>query len=524
MDVANRVVGDRREPGGDPPARGWRPPSTKTATHAGGRCSAPAVRIIVLLLALIGALPCAAVAKEATSRALERQLERNRQRYGIAGQALLVMHDGRVLFRGVNGQADLQTRQRVDADTVFAGYSLSKLFVSTLVLQLVEQGEVDLDRPASAYLSDLPSRWQTISVRDFLDHSSGVPEYFDNRQGDVVDAERLRFPDVVQTVFAALADEPLQFAPGSDTRYTQTNYLVLAALLAAHYGKPYPQVAQERIVRRLGLRHTWLGPKDLPAQRVVTNYIGRNGRLERDKDVAWPTYAYGHAGLYTSLDDLARFLQAVSAGELVGKATLQQAWRPRQLSSGRRGWFAAGWEYGESSGYRQVGHDGGARDRVRILFEDSLDGEVYIVVYLTNGSARNVWTRRLVDSALAAVAPQRFRREALSERLVAYALQAPARQDARAQARATRAAAGLGDAELERTVNDLAYAIRENFGVDAALRVFEVNTVLFPESANAWDSLAEAHAARGDTEKAQTLYEKSRAISTHAPERESTGR
>ncbi|HWU53203.1 MAG TPA: hypothetical protein VN153_10340, partial [Tahibacter sp.] len=92
------------------------------------------------------------------------------------------------------------------------------------------------------------------------------------------------------------------------------------------------------------------------------------------------------------------------------------------------------------------------------------------------------------------------------------------------QARATRAAAGLGDAELERTVNDVAYAIRENFGVDAALRVFEVNTVLFPESANAWDSLAEAHAARGDTEKAQTLYEKSRAISTHAPERESTGR
>ncbi|WP_386065114.1 serine hydrolase domain-containing protein [Tahibacter sp. UC22_41] len=524
MDVVNLIAPRVREPGSDPLACTRRQSAVQAAAPGRRSGNAVAVWICALLLALTGALSGAALAKEEASRALTRQLELNRQRYGIAGQALLVMHDGRVVFRGVNGQADLQTRERLDLDAVFAGYSLSKLFVSTLVLQLVEQGKVDLERPASAYLQGLPARWQAITVRDFLDHSSGVPEYFDNRQGEMADPASLRFPAEVQAVFAALADEPLQFAPGSDTRYTQTNYLVLAALLAAHYGKPYAQVAEERIVRRLGLRHTWLGPAALPAQGVVTNYIGRNGRLERDTDVAWPTYAYGHAALYLTLDDLARFLQAVSAGELVGKATLQQAWQPRRLSNGRRGWFAAGWEYGESSGYRQVGHDGGARDRIRILFEDSLDGEVYIVVYLTNGSARNVWTRTLVDSALAAVAPQRFRREALSERLIAYALQTAAPREVRAQARAIRAAAGLGDAELERAVNDTGYAIRENFGVDAALRVFELNTALFPQSANVWDSLAEAYTAKGHTEKAQTLHEKSRALSTRASEREATGR
>jgi len=471
-------------------------------------------RCMTMLLAFVLLLPCSAFADDVLSRSLTRQLEVNRQRYGIAGQALLVAHDGRVLFRGVDGEADVDTHERLTADYIFPGYSLSKLFVSTLVMQLVEQGRVDLDAPASAYLSDLPASWRAISVRDLLDHTSGVPEYFDNRQGEVVS---MAFPDDLQTVFASLADTPLQFAPGSNTRYTQTNYLVLAALLAAHYGKPYPQVAEKRIIRRLHLRHTWLGPAALPKHGVVTSYIGKDGRLEEDKDVAWPDYAYGHAGLYLTLDDLARFLKAMTSGELVGKATLRRLWQPRTLAGERRGWFVTGWEYGESGAYQQVGHDGGTRDRVRILFQDSLDGDVYTFVYLTNGSARNVWSRALVDSAMAVVAPDRFPREALSETLVSYALQAPAEGDANAKARSIRASIALGGAELERVVNNTGYAIRENLGVEPALRVFTLNTVLFPDSANAWDSLAEAHAAKGDTEKAKSLYDKAHGL-TARPE------
>ncbi|UNK41595.1 hypothetical protein MNO14_11550 [Luteimonas sp. S4-F44] len=99
--------------------------------------------------------------------------------------------------------------------------------------------------------------------------------------------------------------------------------------------------------------------------------------------------------------------------------------RPRTLPDGQRGWFAAGWEYGENGLDRQVGHDGGTQVRVRVLFEGSLDGDIYTVVYLTNGSARNVWSRTLVDSVLAAMAPERFPTEALAETLRGLALDAP---------------------------------------------------------------------------------------------------
>jgi len=468
---------------------------------------------MLLVLVLIPLKPCVASAEDGLSAALTRQMETNRQRYGIAGQALLVMHNGQVLFRGADGEANLDTHRRVTPDDVFPAYSLAKLFVSTLVMQLVEQGQVDLDAPASAYLPDLPPRWRTITVRDFLDHTSGVSDYFDDRQGQRA-ARDMVFAADLQAVFASLKDAPLQFAPGSQTRYTQTNYLVLAALLAAHYGKPYPQVARERIIRRLQLRHTFLGPAALPGRGVVTSYIGRDGRLEEERDLAWPAYAYGHAGLYTSLDDLARFLQAMASGELVGKATLLKLWQPRTLRNGQRGWFAAGWEYGQSGTYRQVGHDGGTRVRVRMVFDGALDGDVYTFVYLTNGSARNVWSRTLLDSAMAVVAPDRFPMEALSERLMAYASQAPGTSDALAQANAIRASTPFDGALLERNINDAGYGIRENLGIAPAIRVFELNTLLFPDSANVWDSLAETYRLKGDAKKAEALYGKARDLAS----------
>jgi D-alanyl-D-alanine carboxypeptidase len=122
----------------------------------------------------------------------------------------------------------------------------------------------------------------------------------------------------------------------------------------------------------------------------------------------------------------------------------------------------------------------------------------------------------LVDSAMAVVAPDRFPTEALSETLVGYALQTPVEGDADARARSIRASTTLGGPALESAVNNTGYAIRENLGIDPALRAFKLNTVLFPDSANTWDSLAEAHAAKGDKEMAKALYDKAHRLSSRS--------
>ena len=461
-------------------------------------------RLSIVALVLVLLLPAMACAgKDSLSDAMTRQLQVNRQRYGTAGQALLVTHNGKEVFRGVDGYANLQAKEKITARTVFPVYSLSKRFVSTLVMQLVEQGTVDLDKPASVYLQGLPDGWRGITVRQFLNHTSGVPDYFsDNEQPTA-------FPASMQDVFASLGPKPMLFAPGTRTRYTQTNYLVLSALLEAHYGQPYPQIAGERIIRKLGLKHTWLGRPSLPASGVALGYLGKNGKPQRETEIAWPAYSYGHAELYLTLDDLARFLQALSSGELVSKASLQQFWQPQNLSDGRRGDFSTGWEYGESGAYRHAGHDGGARVRVRVVYKDSLDDDTYVFIYLSNGSAKNVWSRTLIGSAMATVAPDKFPAEVLSEKLIVYALSSSTGPE---DGKKIRSGTSLQGEALERTINNSGYAALEFLSADAAIRVLALNTEFFPASANAWDSLADGYKAKGEQAKAQQLYDKARQL------------
>lgn len=466
--------------------------------------------VVVLLLAV--STPSGTVRAAELDARITRQLHTNAARYGIAGQAVLIRQNGTLLAQAVAGEADLTTHQPVTPETVFNTYSLAKLLVSALVMQRVEAGRVELDAPASRYLPDLPEAWQTITVRQFLNHASGVPEYFQYREGEVITSQGNRFPTTAAEVFKALAGAPLQFTPGTANRYTQTNYLVLTALLEAQYQQPYAQIVQDRVLRPLSMTHTSLGPATDVPHDITIAYIGKQGALQREDDIAWPSYAYGHAALHTTVGDLDRFLMALTRGELVGRATLQQLWQPQLLGNGLRSGFSTGWEFEESGEYRFVGHDGGTRVRARIAFLDGLGGDTYSFIYLTNGSATNVWSRTLVDSTMAVVAPMQFPREALSERLITYALepQTAARTTALKQWLITT---GRGDQPmLEQDINRVGYAVAENLGHATALPLFAFNATLFPRSANAWDSLAETYAALGDATQAERLYAKSKAL------------
>ncbi|HEY5933324.1 MAG TPA: serine hydrolase domain-containing protein, partial [Kofleriaceae bacterium] len=206
--------------------------------------------------------------------ALDSQLATNANRHGIAGQAVLILRDDTVLYRGVHGVADRETKRLVQPTDIFPVFSLSKLLASVLVMQLVERGEIDLKQPASRYL-ELPERWREITVDEVLSHASGLPDYFDPQQP-------VAHPPTAKDLFASLADKPLLFARGTEVRYTQTNYVVIGALLEAHYKMPYRQIVTERIVKPLALASTYFGRSNVPAGRLVASYRGTRDVLGPD--------------------------------------------------------------------------------------------------------------------------------------------------------------------------------------------------------------------------------------------------
>lgn len=468
--------------------------------------------LAALFCALTVALPALAgdVRNDLPTR-MDAQLQANRERYGIAGQAVLVAHNGQVLYQGASGERDPATHSPATVDTIFAAQSMAKLLTSTLVMQLVDEGKVDLDAPASRYVPDLPAAWQAIRVRDFLNHSSGIGEYYERVNNRwVSNGYNGLAPDLAAALKVA-GSAPMQFATGSRVQYTQANYLVLTALLKTHYGRPYPAIARERILQPLKMASTSWGVASVPALRAAVPYIGKDGQLQPANEDPWPDYGWGHADLQTSVGDMNRFLQALATGKLLRTATLEKLWQPQRLTDGRSNFFSTGWDTTRSDGYTQVGHDGGTRVRARLAYKDTLASGYWLFVYLTNGSARNVWSSTLVESTMAVAAPKVFPHAALSERLIAYALEDDAGA-APALRTWLRDSSGIAANELERAINTDGYAIFANLGARSALKVFALNTELYPDSANVWDSLAECHAALGEKDVAERLYAKSKAL------------
>lgn len=472
---------------------------------------------VALSCFLMATLPVSArSAPDNLSSHLDTQLQTNRERYGIAGQAVLVAHNGQVLYQGASGERDPASHAPATVDSIFTAQSMAKLLTSTLVMQLVDQSKVDLDAPASRYVQDLPTAWQAIHVRDFLNHSSGIGEYYDRVDNRWVSKGYAGVAPDLGAALKVAGAAPMQFATGSRVQYTQANYLVLTALLETHYRKPYPAIARERILQPLKMTSTSWGVSSVPATRAAVPYIGKDGQLQPANEDPWPDYGWGHADLQTTIGDMNRFLQALATGKLLRTATLEKLWQPKKLSGGGSNFFSTGWDTTRSDGYTQVGHDGGTRVRARLAYKGTLAGGYWVFVYLTNGSARNVWSSTLVESTMAVAAPQEFPHAVLSERLIAYALDDST--DAKTQMRSwLRDSNGVPTGELERAINADGYAIRESLGARRALKVFMLNTELYPDSANAWDSLAECHAALGEREAADRLYAKAKALAKPSP-------
>lgn len=329
--------------------------------------------------------------------AIDAQLFANAQKHGIPGQAVLVLHNNDILYRNAIGATATEDGVLVTPKTVFPVYSITKLFTITLAMQLQEEGKLDFSAPASRYVDNLPLSWRSIRIEQFLNHASGIPEYFDAN-----DFSR-PFPASLEAVFEKLHKVPLASAPGERTSYTNTNNLVIAAVLEAITHTPYRELLRQRIMEPLNLNETWLDRVDVPKARLVKSYRAGAGQIEPDLFISWPDYSIAHVGAYMTLDDLGKFMSALAHGRLVSKEELLRLWQPYKLANGA-GFFAAGWDYGEWGRWHEVGHDGGTKVRARILFDDNLDDH-YVIVYLTNGNKDGVWSHTLVRSIQTIILP-----------------------------------------------------------------------------------------------------------------------
>ncbi|HZY85966.1 MAG TPA: serine hydrolase domain-containing protein [Gemmataceae bacterium] len=203
---------------------------------------------------------------------LDRAVIAMMSRHGIPGAALAVARDGKLVLARSFGWADLATREQVQPDTRFGIASLSKAFTAVAVLKLVEEGKLRLDDKAFVILKDIrpfpgarvDPRLYRITVRQLLNHSGG---WDTKASGDPVNWTTQvqlkrgdRTPISAAHLIAFTMGIPLDFDPGTDSKYSNFGYIVLGEVIAKASGQPYEKYVRERVLAPMGVRNASLHP------------------------------------------------------------------------------------------------------------------------------------------------------------------------------------------------------------------------------------------------------------------------
>ncbi len=271
--------------------------------------------------------PKATIAMDA---ALDGRLQRLLKRYGLPGvSAAIVFADGSSWI-GTAGLADVAARRPVTSETQFAVASVSKTFTAALVLGLVEDGRLGLDSSVASFLPGLHLD-PAITVRQLLDHTSGLRDYFFNPS---IDAALLKNPSRVWTPKDALRYLGKPYGkPGKSWHYSNTNYLLLGMLAEAVGGAPVADQLERRFFTPLGLDHTTFQAVDPPVGPIAHGYrfTGADPALPAidlsdGTDVVPFTSvvtAAGAAGsIATTADDLAHWARDLYGGRALRPAAL----------------------------------------------------------------------------------------------------------------------------------------------------------------------------------------------------------
>ncbi|MEU8416566.1 serine hydrolase domain-containing protein [Amycolatopsis japonica] len=234
-------------------------------------------------------------------------------------------------FRGVSGVADIERPGKPDASGRWRIASVSKVFVATLVLQLVAEKRVGLDEPVQRHLPGLLPYPEAITVRQLLQHTSGLPRDLATEDtwasGPEVDTERFEHFDSDDQIRLSVTKQPLQFKPGTSWAYSNTGYNVLGLLVEKTTRKPLERALAERITGPLHLRDTSL-PRDFPflIRPAARGYEQLYDAPRGLTDVTTYNYSryFGAGGMVSSGKDLNRFFEALFGGRLLPAELLKQ--------------------------------------------------------------------------------------------------------------------------------------------------------------------------------------------------------
>lgn len=268
--------------------------------------------------------------------------------------SVLVARDGEVLLKKGYNFANWELKVPNSSETKFRISSITKPVTATLIMMLNERGLIGLDEQMCSILPDCPSHWQDITIQNLLNHTSGIPEYTTLPGAGKISRE----PHNVAGLIDGFMDEPLDFSPGESFQYSNSNFILLGAVIELITNARFGVFLQQTLLDPLEMDNSGMDNQD---QILIDRASGYQilGTFLVNAPYLDMSNAYATAGMYSTVEDLYRWDQALNSDQLLSKQSLEKMYTPNLGVDGTGGEYGLGWQIGEFQGHRKVGHSGG---------------------------------------------------------------------------------------------------------------------------------------------------------------------
>ena len=270
------------------------------------------------------------------------------------GATVIVVKDGKTVFRKAYGAADIAAKTPLRPETVLRLGSITKQFTAVAILMLADEGKLALNDPITRFFPDYPTGGKVITVEHLLTHTSGIASYTSRQEYVLTMGSDVTAAQMIDS----FKNAPLDFEPGTAYRYNNSGYFLLGAIIEKVSGQPYAKFLEQRIFVPLGMKDTaYEGFERSTTPHAAGHSPGAKG-FEHSAALSM-TQPYAAGALVSSVDDLARWDAAVSQGRLLKAASWQRAFTPYTLADGKSTGYGYGWEVGLLQGVPKVSHGGG---------------------------------------------------------------------------------------------------------------------------------------------------------------------
>jgi len=275
----------------------------------------------------------------------------------VPGASVLVIRDGKPIVRRAYGLANVEERVAATPETNYRLASMTKQFTAAAILLLMESGKLQLDDPIRKWLPSLPEATSAVTLRHLLTHTSGLIDYEDVIPDGTT--EQVHDADVLRLL---KAENRTYFVPGASYRYSNSGYSLLALIVERASGETFASFLRDHIFVPLGMTNTVAHEEGIStvAHRAF-GYSSANGAWTRT-DQSLTSAVLGDGGIYSSIDDLAKWDAALYDDRLLRRESRELAFTPATDTDEPNvkygfGWRITGdtlWHSGETRGFRNV--------------------------------------------------------------------------------------------------------------------------------------------------------------------------